>query len=264
MKKFVILVCFTVFFTSCSGNISQAYSSVIENRAQNAPAEQPIASSVPDVQYLTVASSPDGLYSVCRSETDGYLSGYCILDSQTGQTVSLGEFFSSADIKFISDDSFSLTENDYLVFDTDGNMLYRLSDHFPLGILEDGRDIRLYSVYHRKDGGLLVLYYDGNERIPPEAEFNTGSANQPYLYRICAVSADGKIEKTINTGKHVETNKHYGVSVYMEETDENSVVLYSEYCSGDTLARGFEIHVNLLNGECRISDLRPPYNSQQN
>ena len=221
------------------------------------PAPTPTPIPIPEKVYV-LATSSDGTYSVC--DNGGYKTDYFILNNTTGEKTQLMRNWGNAEIEFISDTQFSFVLDDYCIYNVDGSFEYRLSDYFDIGITAAGEDIHLLKVHHMSDGKILVVYYDANERITPPAAYNVGSENQPYMYRICVLSQNGTVEKTINTGKHVESVIGTHTALHMEQTDETNLIFYSEYPFDDIdTERSFELFVNLSTGNTKFVDYRPAY-----
>ena len=267
VKKFIcLLMIMALLLAGCSNNDkvesnSQASavpdSKVTDTASKNttpSPSPVPTPTPIPEKVYV-LATSPDGTYSVC--DNGGYKTDYFIVNNTTGEKTRLMRNWSSAEIEFISDTQFSFELNDYCIYNVDGSLEYRLSDYFPVGETDDGKDIVLFRIYHKDDGSKLILFTDRNEIVKPEKMYAHGSAVEPHLYEIAVLSADNTIEKIINTQKHVESSKSLYVAPQMELTDENTLYLYTHFWDGEKDAIGFAITVNLLTGDSKIVDYRP-------
>ncbi len=262
MKKLICtFIRSLLLFTSCSTGNNYATNSDSEIRNSSRQSSSHVVVTEQEetdsqTEYTVVAISPDGKYSVCYSERDAYAYAYSILNNSTKEYLDIGTYF-YPEIEFISQDKFTLISEDYCIFNVNGEAEYRLSDYFPIGQTDDGRDIILLDVLKLENGDLLIEFFDRNETVRPEKEYNSGTLNEPHIYYIGVLSADNQIEKIINTGKNVESSKSLYVSPVMEMYDENTLVLYIDYWGDENIPRAFEIYVNVLTGECKTIDYRP-------
>ena len=265
VKKLIYLFLVSVFiFVSCGTYSNSNMNSVPQSSSRTVVfSSQPVSSEPapsssevfePEIQYYTKRTSSDGKYSVCT--TGGYEKDYYIKNNESGEMIEIGRFWGT-DVSFISDTQFLLGYGIWSVYDIDGQCVYQLSDYFPMGLTEDGKDIIVFSVYCRDDGSKLILFTDRNEIVKPEKTVNSGTFNEPHLYSIAVMSSENVIEKIINTGKHVESSKSLYTAPTMKLSDDNTLYMYTEYWSDENIPIGYEITVNLSTGESNIVDYRP-------
>ena len=263
VRRLMCLFMMTICLVSCglnSGSDSTSQNSSVVQNSQLAVSSENITSSSeiitePEIEYRTVRTSPNGEHSVCCIY-DGYEGDYFIKNNTTGKMVEIGRFWST-DIEFISNTQFLFGYGYWCIYNTDGSIGYNLSDYFPTGLTEDGKDILIFSVHGSDDGRKFILFTDMNEIVQPEKFVNSGTFNDPHIYSVAVMSAENVIEKTINTGKHVETYKSLYTAPIMELVDDNTLYMYTLYWDGEKDVIGYEITINLSTGDCKIVDYRP-------
>lgn len=203
--------------------------------------------------YNCLSISEDGMYSIysrCQYKPEETCE---LRNNTTGEMTVLakGEYYNTG---FMEDGNLYIKNlDDYKIFDTDGNELFALSNHFPTGLVDESKDIwrKICGVY--KDtvhGRYYVVYFDRGSS--GSLDYVQGTKLLQDTYRMAVLDERGVRQQIIETGKYAETYNSSYSEVSIRMVNEHTISFYSE--RSNTME--FEVYVNLNTEEITLRDYR--------
>ena len=196
------------------------------------------------------AVSADGRYSLYMVSSGYYVSSAVLMNKGTSETLCLD---GCTDCGFLPDGNIFIKDyKDYKIFTANGECLFKLSDKFNFG-----ENITLSNIVKCDDGSYMFTYFDSSASHNPadEANFRAQAEKNAVIgdtYKLAITDAAANVVKTIDTGKYVETYKHFFTGPSIQKTDSDTVMLVSE----NEFGKQYDITVNIASGKCTITDYR--------